>query len=281
MRKNLIILLILGIATIGLTAACMSNTGEREVKVKIHTTMGDIVVKLYNETPKTRDNFIKLVKSKFYDSTLFHRVIQTFMVQAGDPGSKKAAPGVMLGNGDAGYTVPAEFVPTLFHKKGALAMARQGDDVNPTKASSGCQFYIVQGKTFTNDELNTIEQRMNMGVKQQIFTQIINQPYYAEMKKKFVQFQNQSNIDSLQALTKKIEPKIDSMYAKASKFTFTAEERQAYTTVGGAPHLDGNYTVFGEVVEGLDIIDKIAATPVDKNDRPLQDVKILSMEIMN
>ena len=259
----------------------MSNTGEREVKVKIHTTMGDMVVKLYNETPKTRDNFIKLVKSKFYDSTLFHRVIQTFMVQAGDPGSKKAAPGVMLGNGDIGYTVPAEFVPTLFHKKGALAMARQGDDVNPSKSSSGCQFYIVQGKTFTNDELNTIEQRMNMGVKQQIFTQIINQPAYAEMKKKFVQFQNQSNIDSLQALTKKIEPKIDSMYAKASKFTFTAEERQAYTTVGGAPHLDGNYTVFGEVVEGLDIIDKIATTPVDKNDRPLQDVKILSMEIMN
>jgi peptidylprolyl isomerase len=281
MRKNLIILLILGVATIGLTAACMSNTGEREVKVKIHTTMGDMVVKLYNETPKTRDNFIKLVKSKFYDSTLFHRVIQTFMVQAGDPGSKKAAPGVMLGNGDIGYTVPAEFVPTLFHKKGALAMARQGDDVNPSKSSSGCQFYIVQGKTFTNDELNTIEQRMNMGVKQQIFTQIINQPAYAEMKKKFVQFQNQSNIDSLQALTKKIEPKIDSMYAKASKFTFTAEERQAYTTVGGAPHLDGNYTVFGEVVEGLDIIDKIATTPVDKNDRPLQDVKILSMEIMN
>jgi cyclophilin family peptidyl-prolyl cis-trans isomerase len=281
MRKNLLLLLILGIVTIGLTAACMSNAGEKEVKVKIHTTMGDMVVKLYNETPKTRDNFIKLVKSKFYDSTLFHRVIQTFMVQAGDPSSKKAAPGAMLGNGDIGYTVPAEFVPTLFHKKGALAMARQGDDVNPTKASSGCQFYIVQGKTFTNDELNTIEQRMNMGVKQQIFTQIINQPSYAEMKKKFVQFQNQSNIDSLQALTKKIEPKIDSMYAKASKFTFTAEERQAYTTVGGAPHLDGNYTVFGEVVEGLDIIDKIAATPVDKNDRPLQDVKILSMEIMN
>ena len=281
MRKKLGILLILGVVIIGLTAAFVAKPGEKEVKVKIHTTMGDMIVKLYNETPKTRDNFIKLVKEKYYDSTLFHRVIQTFMVQAGDPGSKHAASGAMLGNGDAGYTVPAEFVPTLFHKKGALAMARQGDDVNPTKASSGCQFYIVQGKTFTNDELNTMEQRMNMGVKQQIFTQLINLPANANMKKKFIQFQNQSNIDSLQALTKTIEPQIDSLYEKANKFKFSDDERKAYTTVGGAPHLDGNYTVFGEVVEGLDIIDKIAASQVDKNDRPVVDVRILSMEIMN
>lgn len=281
MRKKLGILLILGVAIIGLTAAFVAKPGDKEVKIKIRTTMGDMVVKLYNETPKTRDNFIKLVKEKYYDSTLFHRVIQTFMVQAGDPGSKHAAPGAMLGNGDAGYTVPAEFVPTLFHKKGALAMARQGDDVNPTKASSGCQFYIVQGKTFSADELNTMEQRMNMGVKQQIFTQLINLPANANMKKKFIQFQNQSNIDSLQALTKTIEPQIDSLYEKANKFKFSDEERKAYTTVGGAPHLDGNYTVFGEVVEGLDIIDKIAASQVDKNDRPVVDVRILSMEIMN
>jgi peptidylprolyl isomerase len=281
MRKNLGILLIVGIITVGLTAAFMSKTGEKETKIKIHTTMGDMVVKLYNETPKTRDNFIKLVKAKFYDSTLFHRVIQTFMVQAGDPGSKQAAAGAMLGNGDAGYTVPAEFVPALFHKKGALAIARQGDGVNPSKASSGCQFYIVQGKTFTNDELNTIEERMNMGVKQQIFTQLINQPANAELKKKFVQYQNQNNIDSLQALTKIIEPQIDSLYVKAKKFSFTAEQRQAYSTVGGAPHLDGNYTVFGEVVEGLDIIDKIAASKVDRNDRPVEDIRIISMEVLN
>ena len=162
-KKILFGLLILGISSCGLSQG--KKPKEIETKVKIRTTMGNIVVKLYNETPKTRDNFIKLVKEKFYDSTLFHRVIKTFMIQAGDPSSKKAAPGVMLGNGDAGYTVPAEIMPDLFHKKGAIAMARQSDEVNPTKASSGCQFYIVQGKVYSNDELTQMEDRMNMGIK--------------------------------------------------------------------------------------------------------------------
>src|ERR1700728_4617317 len=152
--KNLKTVIISGIVLISLTSSKTLEPGQGETKIRIHTTKGDMVVKLYNETPQTRDNFIKLVNNKFYDSTLFHRVIQGFMIQGGDPNSKNAKPGAMLGNGDAGYTIPAEIVPGLFHKKGVLATARQGDQVNPTKASSGCQFYIVQGKKFTNGALH-------------------------------------------------------------------------------------------------------------------------------
>lgn len=279
-KNNLVAIIILGAAMLGITTAFAGNAPEKETKVKIHTNMGDIVVKLYNQTPQTRDNFIKLVHNKFYDSTLFHRVIQGFMIQGGDPNSKTAKPGAMLGNGDAGYTVPAEIVPGLFHKKGALATARQGDQVNPTKASSGCQFYIVEGKKFTNGALDTMEQRMNFGIKQQIFTKIISKPENAALKSKFIKFQNESNIDSLQALTKTIEPEIDSMYAKSDKFKFTPEQRAAYTTVGGTPQLDNNYTVFGEVIQGMEIVDKIAAVKTDHNDRPVEDVRILSMQIV-
>jgi len=186
--------------------------------VKIETTQGNIVVKLYNETPKHRDNFIKLVKEGVFNDLLFHRVIKEFMIQGGDPNSCGAKPGQMLGDGGLGYTIPAEFVPSLYHKKGALAAARQGDQVNPAKESSSCQFYIVQGKVWNPRELNMIEQR----------------------------------------------------YGKK----FTPEQVEAYTTLGGTPFLDGDYTVFGEVVEGLDVIDKIAAVPCGPMDRPVEDVKM-------
>jgi len=278
-KKNLLLAIVLGISTLGVATTFAGHTGVKETKVKIHTNVGDIVIKLYNETPQTRDNFIKLVNNKFYDSTLFHRVIQGFMIQGGDPNSKNAKPGAMLGNGDAGYTVPAEIVPGLFHKKGVLATARQGDQVNPTKASSGCQFYIVQGKKFTNGALDTMEERMNFGIKQQIFTKIIGRTENAALKSKFIKFQNESNIDSLQALTKTIEPEIDSLYNKADKFKFTPEQRAAYTTVGGTPQLDNNYTVFGEVIKGIEIVDKIAAVKTDHNDRPVDDVRIVGMKI--
>ena len=277
-KKILFGVIILGISSCGLSQKEKSK--EMHTKVRIRTTMGNIVVELYDETPQTRNNFIKLVNQKFYDSTLFHRVIQTFMIQGGDPNSKTAPAGTMLGNGDAGYTVPAEIVPGLFHKKGALATARQGDQVNPTKASSGCQFYIVQGKVFRNGELDTMEQRANFGIKQQIFTKIISKPENGELKKRFIKYQNESAIDSLQALTKTIEPEIDAMYEKADKFKFYPEERKAYTTVGGTPQLDNNYTVFGEVIEGIDIVDKIAGVKTDQADRPLVDVRVLSMEIV-
>jgi peptidylprolyl isomerase len=280
MIKNLKTVIISGVVLISLTSSKMLEPGEKETKIRIHTTKGDMVVELYNETPQTRDNFIKLVKDKFYDSVLFHRVIQGFMIQAGDPKSKNAAPGVMLGNGDVGYTIPAEIKPDLFHKKGALACARTGDDVNPSKASSGCQFYIAQGKIYTNDELTQMEDRMNFGTKQKIFSSIIERPENAGKKKKFIEYQNASNIDSLRALAATFEPEIDSIYAKSTKFTYTPEQRKAYTTIGGVPHLDGQYTVFGEVIEGLNIVDSIAAVKTGPADRPMQDVRILSMEIL-
>ena len=188
---------------------------QAQTKVRIETPYGDMVVKLYDETPKHRDNFIKLVKEGFYDNLLFHRVIENFMIQGGDPDSKGAPAGKMLGMGDVGYTVPAEFVKGLYHKKGALSAARQGDAVNPAKASSGCQFYIVQGQVYPQEMFAMFESR---GLK------------------------------------------------------LNEEQKQLYGTVGGTPHLDGDYTVFGEVIEGLDVIDKIAAVQTDRADRPVEDV---------
>ncbi len=287
MKGKILKTLIFSVITLVTVNSCVAQKGNKksvkkdgETKVLIKTTKGNILVKLYDETPLTRDNFIKLVKQKYYDSTLFHRVIQGFMIQGGDPQSKKAKPGVMLGNGDIGYTVPAEFRPDLFHKKGALACARNGDEVNPTKASSGCQFYIAQGKVYKDSELTMMEERINMGLKQQIFSKLIEKPENHDLKMKFVKFQNESNIDSLRALAAKIEPEIDTIYSKTPKFKYSDEQRKAYTTIGGVPHLDGNYTVFGEVLEGLEVIDAIASVKTGPADRPVEDVRIISMEFV-
>lgn len=254
---------------------------QKETRVQIVTTEGTITIKLYNETPLHRDNFIKLVNSHFYDSTLFHRVINQFMIQGGDPESKKAAAGVMLGNGGTGYTIPAEIMPAkCYHKKGALAAARLGDDVNPNKESSGCQFYIVHGKPFTNDDLTGFEQRMVMMQKQAAFGTFINKPENLALKNKFIGFQQAQQTDSLMALSKTIEPLLLSDMAKNAPFKYTDEQRKTYSTVGGTPHLDAGYTVFGEVVEGLDIVDKIAATKTLPGDRPEKDIRILKMTIV-
>ncbi len=196
---------------------------QTEAVVKIITDFGTMTIKLYNETPLHRDNFLKLAREGFYDSLLFHRVINTFMIQGGDPDSKRAAAGAMLGNGGPGYTVPAEFRPNLIHKKGVLSAARMPDQVNPAKASSGSQFYVVQGKVYTREELQMFEQRM--GVK------------------------------------------------------FTQQQIDTYTTVGGTPHLDGGYTVYGEVIDGLKVIDLIAAQKTGPNDRPVNDIR-MRMEIV-
>jgi len=194
--------------------------------VRITTSYGTCIIRLYNETPKHRDNFIKLAKKGFYNGTLFHRVIQNFMIQGGDPDSKdplKAKPGAELGNGDVGYTVPAEFRDSLFHKRGVLAAAR---DDNPAKASSGCQFYIVEGKRFTDGKLDTLEQTRLKGRK------------------------------------------------------IPAWQREYYKSVGGAPHLDQNYTVYGEVVSGIDMVDRIAAVKKDKRDRPVDDIP-MTVELLS
>ncbi len=197
---------------------------DRKKDVLLQTNMGDILIRLSDSTPLHRDNFLKLVKQKYYDSLLFHRVINNFMIQSGDPDSKHAPAGQPLGEGGPGYTVPAEFSTTLFHKKGVIAAAREGDNVNPSKASSGSQFYITQGKKFTDQELNMLENSRLNGRK------------------------------------------------------ISADQREIYKTIGGTPHLDQGYTVFGEVVTGLDVVDRIAAVPTSKGmdrDRPLTDVMIV------
>jgi len=193
------------------------NGRDPEKYIKIETSLGDIVVRLYNETPLHRDNMVKLANEGFYKDLLFHRVIKDFMIQGGDPQSRGANKGQQLGMGGPGYTIPAEFDSSLIHKKGAIAAARMGDNVNPEKRSSGSQFYIVQGRKFSKDELVMMEQRG------------MHKP-------------------------------------------FSEEEIKVYTTIGGTPHLDGGYTVFGEVVEGLDVLDLISIVPVDAYNRPIEDI---------
>ena len=202
---------------------------DRKKDVLLQTSMGDILIRLSDSPPFHRGNFIKLIKQHYYDSLLFHRVINHFMIQSGDPDSKHAPAGKPLGEGGPAYTVPAEFRQTLFHKKGVIAAAREGDQVNPEKASSGRQFYIVQGRKFTDGGLDSLEIFRLKGRK------------------------------------------------------IPADQREAYKTLGGTPHLDQGYTVFGEVVNGLEVVDKIAAVPTSKStdrDRPLENVMIIKASLV-
>ena len=275
-----IVLILLTISFCGLIA-CKTGTkkGEdmdKETLVKIETTAGDIKVKLYNETPKHRDNFIKLVKDGMYEGTLFHRVIKDFMIQAGDPDSKNAPKGKMLGAGDVGYTIPAEFVyPKFFHKKGALS-ARQGDNVNPKKESSGCQFYIVTGKVYNDSTLLSMESQMNENKINVIFNTLAQ-----KHMKEIYKMRKANDEDGLYDLQEKLFAEAQEIAAKQPEFHFTPEQIEAYTTVGGTPHLDGEYTVFGEVVEGMDVVDKIQQVKTDRSDRPEEDVKIIKATILD
>ncbi len=228
-------LLILATALVIPSCGLLKFGKQKEQKVLIQTTEGDITLKLYNETPLHRDNFIKLVKAKTYNGVLFHRVIKEFMIQGGDPNSKTAAPDAMLGDGDVGYTVPAEFrTPAIYHKYGVLAAAREGDDSNPEKASSGCQFYIVVGKKFTDEQLDKLQER--------------NIARYG--------------------------------HANDSTYKFSAQARRDYKTVGGTPHLDGNYTVYGEVLKGMDVVEKISKVETNNHDRPKKDIRIKRMKLV-
>lgn len=202
-----------------------SGSGKnRDIMVYLETTQGRMVLKLYHSTPLHRDNFVKLVREGYYDGLLFHRVIKDFMIQGGDPESRNAKPGTQLGNGGPGYTVPAELNDSLFHRKGALAAARLGDQINPKKESSGSQFYIVQGRKWKEADLTNMEAR--------------------------------------------------------SGHTYSAEQRKVYMEEGGTPHLDGGYTVFGQLTEGFEVLDKIAATATGGADRPVQDVRILKAGVL-
>ncbi len=226
MKKISFVAIFLLTLSIGLVQGAFAQDlkKDKRVRVEMVTTEGKMVIMLYNETPLHRDNFLKLVKTHAYDSLLFHRVIRNFMIQAGDPNSRNAKPNQMLGDGTLGYTVPAEFRPDLFHRKGALCAARQGDNVNPKKESSASQFYIVQGQPWDAATLDMMEKRFGKPIP--------------------------------------------------------AERRKVYMTEGGTPHLDGDYTVFGQVVEGMEVVDKIAAVQTGPADRPVRDVRILSVKVI-
>lgn len=251
-----------------------AGINKEDVIVDISTSMGDIKVRLFGDTPRHRDNFLKLAKEGYYDGVLFHRVINEFMVQTGDPDSKNAPKGKMLGSGGPDYTIEAEFVyPRHFHKRGALAAARQGDQVNPDRRSSGSQFYIVTGKAYGENEVAQLEQQMQYAQQQGIFQRLAN-----ENMDKIRQMQASGDRNGLMKLQDELIAITEAEAAK-NPVKLTEEQRKAYTTEGGAPHLDGQYTVFGEVISGMDVIDAIQKVETDRNDRPTEDVKILSIKV--
>ena len=238
--------------------------------IKISTTLGDIFVRLYDETPKHRDNFIKLAKEGYFDGTLFHRVIKDFMIQGGDPDSKGAPAGKNLGTGGPDYTIPAEFVyPQLFHKRGALSAARLGDEVNPERKSSGSQFYIVWGKTYKKSELQQMERQMEMQQEQTIFNQLAR-----ENRDKIMELRRNRDRAGLQELQDELVAETKAISMEKGKPTFTDEQRETYTTIGGTPFLDNQYTVFGEVEEGLDVVEKIQNCETMRGDRPKEDISM-------
>lgn len=245
-------------------------------RLKIKTSEGDIIIRLYDETPKHRDNFLKLAKEGYYNGTLFHRVIKDFMIQGGDPNSKNAPKGKVLGTGGPDYTIPAEFIyPQLFHKRGALSAARTGDEVNPERASSGSQFYIVWGKIYKSAELKQLERQMGIQQEQDVFNQLVKQHHDEIMNLR----RNRDHV-GLQTLQDKLIEETKEKCKSQGKPTFTLEQNEAYTTLGGTPFLDNQYTVFGEVEEGLDIVGRIQNCQTDCNERPSEDVRIETIEVL-
>lgn len=267
LRTIILILLLVSLIKTGVSQSFYKET------ILISTIHGTMKVKLFNETPLHRDNFLKLVKEHFYDSLLFHRIIEEFMIQGGDPDSRTADQFKVLGDGDLNYTIPAEFRPELFHKKGMLCAARNGDDVNPSKASSACQFYIVQGKPRTEEDLRSFERRINKPLINRLRDSLLNLPENSSLKQKIGSFKVANN-DSLLVYTKVLNEKTDKAYELTPHYTFPEAHKTVYKSLGGTPHLDTNYTIFGEVIEGLEVIDRIAAARTGKNDRPLTDIRM-------
>lgn len=243
------------------------------MKVRIQTTLGDITVRLYDETPLHRDNFVKLAKEGYYDGTLFHRVIKDFMIQGGDPDSKGAPAGKMLGVGGPDYTIEAEIKSGLYHKRGALAAARQGDEVNPERRSSGSQFYIVWGQVYNEGQLRQFSKQMEMQQMQTVFNALAK-----EHHDEIMQMRRERNRAGLQELQEKLAAEAEAQ-VKAQGAGMTDEQRAIYSTVGGTPHLDGQYTVFGEVEEGLDVVEMIQQAATARGDRPVDDIEMRVMVI--
>ncbi|MBN1768272.1 MAG: peptidylprolyl isomerase [Prolixibacteraceae bacterium] len=268
---------ILYLALVFTMVACSgkkSNAGDSDrPQVLIETSFGDMTVELYNETPQHRDNFLKLAEEGFYNDLLFHRVIESFMIQGGDPDSKNASPNKRLGSGGPGYTIPAEFVDGFYHKKGALSAARQGDNVNPEKESSGSQFYIVQGKVWNDEMIRQFEEQQKFQSARQLMMKMYN-----ERMDEVKRYQQNDQQDSIMQLRIEIQEKAEQQ-VDSSLYKINSERREIYTSVGGTPNLDGAYTVFGEVIEGLNVIDSIAAVKTDRNDRPLDNI-IMKMKVL-
>jgi len=228
--------------------------------------LGDIVVRLYDETPIHRDNFVKLAKEGYYDGTLFHRVIKNFMIQGGDPDSKGATAGKMLGVGGPDYTLQAEIQDGLFHKRGALAAARQGDEVNPERRSSGSQFYIVWGQVYNENQLRQFSKQLRMQKVQDVFHALAS-----DHRAEIMQMRREKNRAGLQELQDKLVAEAESQVGSDG---LTENQMKLYSTIGGTPHLDGQYTVFGEVEEGLDVVELIQGSATGRADRPLDDIEM-------
>ncbi len=246
---------------------------KKDQIVIINTPYGEMVVVLYDETPEHKKNFLKLVNDKFYDSLLFHRVISGFMIQGGDPNSKNAAPGQPLGSGGPGYNVKAEINPKFYHEKGALAAARLGDQQNPAKESSGSQFYIVQGTIISEAEMKIDQQKMNKAMQAMYGTGM-----HKAMFDSLMLLYNSGDIKAYTDKVNSIVPRVEKATGMVVTKDVSPDKVKAYSTLGGAPMLDNEYTVFGKVIKGLDVIDKIAAVEKDYSDRPLTDVR-MSMKV--
>jgi cyclophilin family peptidyl-prolyl cis-trans isomerase len=264
--------LIFFLTLLGLSKMGAQTLGKETVLIE--TSYGNMKVKLYEETPLHKLNFLTLVNDHFFDSLLFHRVINNFMIQGGDPASKRSKPLDTLGNGELGYTIPAEIDPKLIHKKGTLCAAREGDDVNPKFASSSCQFYIVQGKVRSPEELKKAEDRINKTASVNAGRAVMKSDKGKMLKAQYDRYKGENKSDSANLVNKQIDELIKEEGLKKPIYAMSEYQKASYSTVGGTPHLDGTYTVFGEVIEGIEVIDKIAAVKVDGNNRPEKDVRM-------
>ncbi|MGW8121583.1 peptidylprolyl isomerase [Roseivirga echinicomitans] len=273
------ILMVLMALIVVFVASCEGTGSEKangmDYLVTIKTEMGEMKAILYDETPQHKENFIKLAKKGFFDSLLFHRVMSGFMIQGGDPDSRNAEPGERLGSGNPGYTIPAEFVKSLFHQKGALSAARQSDVVNPAKESNGSQFFIVQGRVFTEEETGIDMQALSQAISS-LRRSDPNNPLNKVLEDAF----NEGGDETFRVKAVELADKLTE--ATGLRIKMPAERVGTYTTVGGYPPLDENYTVFGQVISGLDVIDKIAFVNTDQSDRPLEDVHmVITVEEMS
>lgn len=274
--KTAFLCLLFFLAPLAMANSQAQPDDQPEIMVLFKTTAGDFKVRLYNGTPIHRDNFVRLVEEHYYDSLLFHRVVRDFMVQAGDPESRNAERFSPLGNGGPGYTLPAEFnTEKYFHRRGALCAARKTDQANPDRRSSGSQFYIVTGQQYRSYQLHGLEDELNEGQRQKTFNRL-----WAMYADSVMSMELRNDEDGKYALRKSVAAMADSVIALEGPIKFGKAQMDAYMNVGGTPNLDGDYTVFGQVTEGMKTIDKIERVMVDMNDRPLKDIRIISAQII-